>query len=165
MLLGPDIGSRPFSTRQFAEMKTAGSGTFVDQGGARAALTGYAVDKGYRDYPGLGWVVVAKQPADVAFRPVHELVWMLIGIGIGIAAAGVGFARILACRIAAPIWELTEAADRIGRDPDCTMFPNLGGPNEVVRLSSVLRLLLCRVGFASNAPSTPRPGQSRKCNG
>lgn len=148
VLLGPRLGERLFAPPRMDELRTAGHGVFVDDSSGGALLTGFAVDEGYRDYPGLGWAVVARQPAEVAFRPVHHLVGVMIGLGLVVAAAAILVACILAHRITGPIRELTHAADRIGHNPDCTMFPRLNGPSEVVRLSSVLRLLLCRIGFA-----------------
>lgn len=38
-----------------------------------AYLTGYAYGDGYLNYPGLGWSVIIRQPADEAFAPITQL--------------------------------------------------------------------------------------------
>jgi Diguanylate cyclase, GGDEF domain len=91
---------------------------------------------------------IARQPADIAFRPMNLLVGALVGLGIVVAVAGILLTLVTTRRITAPIRHLTDAADRIGRDPNCTTVPPLEGPSKVMRLASVLRLLLHRIGFA-----------------
>jgi diguanylate cyclase (GGDEF)-like protein len=79
---------------------------------------------------------------------VHQLVLALAGLGVLFAIGGVVLAGVAARRVAAPIQELTQAAGRIGHDPGFRTFPVVRGVHEVVQLSSVLRLLLHRLGFA-----------------
>lgn len=148
VLLGSRPGSRPLSAEQLARIAASPHGDFVDQTDGGAVLTGFAVDRGYRDQPGMGWIVLARRPAAHAFAPVHQMVATLIVLGIVIAILGVGLSGTIARRLAAPIHELTAAAGRIGRDHRGEMFPQLQGSIEIVRLSSVLRALLCRIGFA-----------------
>lgn len=148
VLLGARPGSRPLSAEQLARIATAPHGDFVDETHGGAVLTGFAVDRGYRDQPGMGWIVLARRPAAHAFAPVHQMVATLMGLGIVIAILGVWLSGTIARRLAAPIHELTAAAGRIGRDHKGDMFPQLQGSVEIVRLSSVLRALLCRIGFA-----------------
>lgn len=148
VLLGSHRGSRPLSAEQLARIATAPHGDFVDEVDGGAVLTGFAVDRGYRDQPGMGWIVLARRPAAHAFAPVHQMVATLAGLGVVIAILGVLLSGTIARRLAAPIHELTAAAGRIGREQKGEMFPHLKGSVEIVRLSSVLRLLLCRIGFA-----------------
>jgi diguanylate cyclase (GGDEF)-like protein/PAS domain S-box-containing protein len=49
-------------------------------------VTGYSRDDGYRTYPGLDWVVVVRQPTDVAFAPARALQTQILLLGL-IAAA------------------------------------------------------------------------------
>ena len=125
VLLGSGVGERLLAPARMAEIRAAGHGAFIEDSAGGALLMGFAVDDGYRNYPGLGWVVVARQSAMAAFQPVHKLVWTLIGLGVAVAFSGIVLAYILAHRVTAPIRELTDAADRIGRDPNCTMFQRL----------------------------------------
>jgi diguanylate cyclase (GGDEF)-like protein len=148
VLLGAQPGSRPLSAEQLSRITATPHGDFVDEVDGGAVLTGFAVDRGYRNEPGMGWIVLARRPAAHAFAPVHRMVATLVGLGIIIAIMGVLLSGTIARRLAAPIHELMAAAGRIGRDHRSEMFPHLKGSVEIVRLSSVLRALLCRIGFA-----------------
>jgi diguanylate cyclase (GGDEF)-like protein len=148
ILLGPGAGKSAFSPAQLAAMHAAGTGTIIDEAGGKPILTGFAVDTGYRDYPGLGWIAVARRPAAVAFASVQHITATMLALGAAMALLGTVLSLSLASRVAAPIQALTNAAKLIGRDPNSTMFPRLGGPREIVQLSAVLRRLLCRAGFA-----------------
>jgi diguanylate cyclase (GGDEF)-like protein len=147
-LLGSRSGQPVFSRERIAEMHATRSGAFVDQQNGRSVLTGYAVDRGYRDYPGLGWIVVARRAADAAFAPARSLVLTLVALGVATAAIAIGLAVMLGRRIAAPIQLLTAAAGQLGRDPSLTTLPRQRGSTEVIELSQALRSLLRRIGFA-----------------
>jgi diguanylate cyclase (GGDEF)-like protein len=153
ILLGPGAGNPAFTAAQIAAMHAAGSGALVDERSGRPVLTGFAVDKGYRDYPGLGWIAVARRPAAVAFASVHHITWTLLGLGTVMALFGIALTLAMASRVAAPIQALTAAARRIGQDPN-GVFPRLSGPREIVQLSAVLRQLLYRAGFAEQLTIT-----------
>ena len=146
VLLGPGLGSRPFEPERLAQMKTAGRGTFVDRSGAKSILTGYASTGGLETYQGLGWIVVARTPEDIAYAPVYQTVRTMLLFSSIVAAIGVLLAWIVARRSAAPIVRLTAAVHQIGRDPTITTLPWLGGASEFVELSSSLRSLLRRIG-------------------
>nr|QEO74733.1 diguanylate cyclase [uncultured bacterium] len=147
ILLGHGAGSSAFTAVQIAAMHAAGSGALIDARTGQPILTGFAVDKGYRDYPGLGWIAIARRPAAVAFASVHRITWTLLGLGAVMAVLGIVLTLALANRVAAPIQALTAAAKRLGRDPNGA-FPRLAGPREIVQLSAVLRQLQYRAGFA-----------------
>lgn len=56
-----------------------------------AYLTGIARTQGYRDYPGLGWQVLVRQPKAVALAPAATLQWQMLGVGLllGVGTAGI----------------------------------------------------------------------------
>ena len=148
ILLGPDLGSRPFDVKRFAEMKIAGRGAFVDRSASAAILTGYATTEGLRSYKGLGWIVVARRPASVAYAPVQQAVRTILLYSSIVAAVGLVLAWIVARRSVAPLLDLTSAVRRIGQDLTGATLPQLGSAPELVELSSSLRSLLRRVGVA-----------------
>jgi diguanylate cyclase (GGDEF)-like protein len=129
-------------------MKARHSGTFVDDNGPTRMLAAYATSDARLDYPGLGWIVVARQPYATALAPVHALVRNITVIGIAAAALGVLLALVIAGRIARPIHALTVEADRLGREPGSSMLSRHAGSSEVLQLSTALRSLLRRIGFA-----------------
>ena len=111
-------------------------------------LTGFAATRGHRDYPGLGWVVIAQQPANVANAPVRNLVGITAGIGLLLSLAGSLGAWLLARRLTHPIRSLTADAERLGRSLGSDTLPRAGGSHEVAELSRALRSLLRRIGLA-----------------
>ena len=148
MLLGPNIGSKPFPDERIRAMRQAKAGAFEDLSGSEAMLTGFAVAGGYRDYPGLNWIVISRQPDSVAFAATKGSVWTILGLGIGIALIGLVCARFIARGVARPLQTIIEAADKIGRDPTISQVPRVSGSAEIVRLSAALRSLLRRAGAA-----------------
>lgn len=147
VLLGGTPGAEPFSAEQFAAMRNARFGAFVDANGGSQYLTSYAVTRGYGDYPGLGWTVVARQPESIAFGHARELAGRIAWLGVPVALFAIAAALLMAGRLARPIFRLTAEADRLGRDPAATMLPRQSGSHEVMQLSSALRSLLRRIGF------------------
>lgn len=148
MLLGPRLGQKPFSDEQIEGMRAAKQGAFEDTVGSDSFLTGFAVAGGYRDYPGFNWIIVSRQPDSVAFAAAYGIVWTIMGFGLAVALLGLICAFFIARGVARPLWAITEAADRIGRDPNTTLIPRVGGSAEVTRLSAALRSLLRRAGAA-----------------
>jgi diguanylate cyclase (GGDEF)-like protein len=146
-LLGRAAGSPPpYTAEQHEDMRQRKSGTFVDDSTRR--LTAFAVVDSGADYPGLGWLVVASQPAAVALAPVHRLVQIIALLGLAAAALGIGLAMIIAGRIAKPLQMLAKEADHLGRETSTLMLSRHTGSVEVERLSTALRSLLRRVGLA-----------------
>ncbi|MBM1170600.1 sensor domain-containing diguanylate cyclase [Microvirga arabica] len=148
MLLGPQIGSKPFLDEQVLAMRQAKAGAFEDEAGSEPMLTGFAAAEGYRDYPGLGWIVVSRQPDSIAFAATRGIVWMIMGLGCAIAVIGLICALYIAKGVVRPLQTIIAAANRIGRDPAITQLPRVTGSLEIVQLSSALRSLLRRAGAA-----------------
>lgn len=146
VLLGKSPNPQPFSDEVIASMMDQRSGAFVDTSEGHRVLTGFAVTGRKGDYPGLGWIVVTRQNAAVAFADATRLALTILGIGL--LALPVTFlgAYWLARKIARPLVTLTRAAAQIGRDPDATNLPHQRGSLEVIQLSSSLRALLRRLG-------------------
>jgi diguanylate cyclase (GGDEF)-like protein len=148
MLLGPETGSKPFSEDEIRTMRQSGAGAFEDQAASEAMLTGFAVASGYRDYPGLNWIIVSRQPDSIAFAATKGIVWTILGLGCGIALIGLVCTLFIAKRVTRPLRAIIEAANRIGRDPATSQLPRVSGSSEIVQLSAALRSLLRRAGAA-----------------
>ncbi|ARP87756.1 sensor domain-containing diguanylate cyclase [Bordetella genomosp. 9] len=147
MLLGPRLGSRPFTDEQVARMRAARQGCFEIDGDEGSILTGYALASGYRDYPGRNWIVVARQPARDAYAAVRNLEWRVLILSVLISIAGLALMWTISTRIARPLRALTQAASHLGRDASVTMLPRLAGAREIVDLSAALRSLIRRLGI------------------
>lgn len=148
MLLGPDIGSKPFPEERIRAMREAKAGAFQDPSGSEAMLTGFAVAGGYRDYPGLNWIVISRQPDSIAFAATRGIVSTILGLGGAIALVGLICALFIARGVARPLRAIIQAADKIGRDPTISQVPRVTGSSEITKLSAALRSLLRRAGAA-----------------
>ncbi len=149
VLLGNNMNTVMLSPEQIAAIRAKGSGVGLAYGQDSAQwLTGYAASTGYRDYPGLNWIVVARLPISVANAPVNDLVGSILLIGAGLGLIGILVTYWLAGRLARPILAITAEADRIGREAGAGTLPRVGGASEVVQLSRALRSLLRRIGMA-----------------
>lgn len=149
VLLGRGLNTVMLMPDQLAEIRAKPTGSGLAYGrDAEEWLTGYALGRGYRDYPGLGWIVVARLPTTVANAPVRELIGSILAVGVGLAIVGLLLAWRLAGRLTRPIHRITVEADKIGREAGVGTLPLVGGALEVVQLSRALRSLLRRVGIA-----------------
>ena len=104
-------------------------------------LTGTAQSIGIENYPGLGWMVVARQPARTAFSEALEvqneiLVW---GAALSLLFAVIGW--FVAGMITKPLNRITDAAARLSEGADIQM-PLLRGTREVETLSVAIRHLV-----------------------
>lgn len=104
-------------------------------------LTGISARTSYHRYASLGWVVLVRQPIDVAYAAVTDLhrtiaFWVVVAILLALLAA-----HALSQQIAAPLIALADAAERTrkgGRKP----LPLSSAYTEVATLSRSLRSLV-----------------------
>lgn len=105
-------------------------------------LTGYVPTQGHEAYEGLGWTVLVRKEADLAFEPVHELSRQIWLAAIGIVAVFLLLGTLMARWIGAPLHALSVAARRIqARVPDAA-FPPERGYREARELTLALRGLV-----------------------
>ena len=109
-------------------------------------LTGYSRSRGFRDYPGLGWIVLARQPVELALRPVETVERLILAGGLGTALLFCVMGLLIARRVASPLARLGAAAAAIGADSRVQDVPPVGGFAEVRALAAALRAMLARLG-------------------
>lgn len=148
MLVGPKLAAPPFSPERVAEMVRNRAGAFTDGSGTHETLVAYAVTQPVRDYPGLGWIVVAKQDASIAFDIPTRVGAAILALGVLVLIASILMSSWVTRRISRPLSALTEAAREIGRNPHVTNLPRLRGAMEVIQLTGALRALMRRIGTA-----------------
>ncbi|WP_437883686.1 sensor domain-containing diguanylate cyclase [Pseudomonas sp. LRF_L74] len=104
-------------------------------------LTGFASSQGYKDYPGLGWIVVARQSLDEAYAPARELMHttFLLGFFLALVFAFVGW--IFTGYFTDPLRRIVRAADRLSAG-EPVPIPELESPLELVTLSRSIRHLV-----------------------
>lgn len=106
-----------------------------------AYVTGYAPTRGRGAYQGLGWIVVARQPASDAFQPVVELVRYiaLIGAAFALLAALIGW--IAASSVVEPLRRIARAAETVRRSRG-GRFAAVDGPSEIRAVSDAIEDLV-----------------------
>ncbi|WP_434677077.1 GGDEF domain-containing protein [Pseudomonas sp. D4-18] len=104
-------------------------------------VIGAAESTGIDGYPGLGWTVVTRQPAEVAFAEANGLraEILLWGSLLSIALAMLGW--FVAGVITRPLNQIAEAATRLSEGADVDI-PLVKGSLEVEKLSMVIRHLV-----------------------
>lgn len=88
-----------------------------------AYLVARQATHGYRDFPGLGWTVVARQRTDRALSSVSDLSWYVVTIGGLVSASAALFAWAAANRIARPLRDLARMASALGRNEPSLQSP------------------------------------------
>ncbi|RTL40843.1 MAG: GGDEF domain-containing protein [Burkholderiales bacterium] len=87
----------------------------------------------------LGWRIVARQPMELALRPVRELRRELVLLGIFVAAALVLAVLVLARRVSRPVEELARIARRVETERVVPAFPTQPASLELAHLSDAMR--------------------------
>jgi diguanylate cyclase (GGDEF)-like protein len=105
-------------------------------------LTGVAFGSGHGDYKGLGWTVLARQPAEVAYAPADDLRRDILLRGGVFALIFSVLAWIAAGWVTRPMTALASAAKRLRNGEPGVEIPAIGGIAEVEDLSQSLRDLI-----------------------
>lgn len=108
-----------------AALKKQNSYLVENWSNGKAYITGFNHSQGYRDYRGLGWLVLVRQPVNIAFAPVwtlqHQIkLWSVAG---GMLFAVIGW--LIASWIVNPILAIAAAADQIRRGNTSVKLPVL----------------------------------------
>lgn len=141
-----DLAKLAPRTMQAVQQPGKGSGYLVEQwSNGKTYLVGYAKSSGYREYLGLGWTALVREDVTAAFAPVRELRDRIL---LGGAALGAFFAWLgwlMAGRISRPIYNISQAADRIaGGDLKFDMLVQ-AGDGEVARLSAAIHAMVAKL--------------------
>ncbi|MDF2837570.1 MAG: diguanylate cyclase [Paenibacillus sp.] len=107
-------------------------------------LTGFATGVGYGNYPGLGWRIVIRQPIDVAFAQVRELIVLMIATGAALAISCGLIGWMLARKVSRPLSLISEAANKLRRGEEAEI-PFTRGIKDIEVLSSSLSILIAEL--------------------
>jgi len=108
-------------------------------------LVGYSRSIGHESYPGLGWVVLVRQPLEQAFAPVEALRSKILWTGVGAAILVSLLVWLAARNIASPLHTLTRHADALRAGDATTLPPLRSSLTEVHILHSALGALLSKL--------------------
>lgn len=113
-------------------------------------LTGYVSEDGYKEYPGLGWTILIRQPIEVAYAPAMELLhyFLISGAVLVLIFAIIGW--VTACKISLPLQRISKVADGL-REGKVVEIPAYKGMREIEVLSESLRKLLANLSWTKNA--------------
>lgn len=107
-------------------------------------LTGFAKSEGYRSFPGLGWIVLVRQPAAEALVSATHLQEQVIGVTLAAVLIASFAAWFLADRLAAPLLRLAQAAEQVRRGENVEI-PAVAAYSEVSALSVSLKSLVAEL--------------------
>lgn len=143
IVLGPasQVG-KPMKDPALAQARQGKSSWLINKSeGGQSYLTGYAHGDGYMDYPGLGWSVIIRQPADIAFASVHRLQNYIAISGLAVAVLfGIG-GWFLAGWIVRPLQLIAESADLLSAGNEAEI-PKFNRIKDLSILSDSLRNLV-----------------------
>ena len=105
-------------------------------------LTGFASTHGFRDYPGLGWQVLMRQPTAIAFATARELRQDFFEWGLILSILFATLVWIVTERMIHPLLAITAVAEQIRRGNLTDNIPIVSGKNEVAKLSVCLNQLV-----------------------
>ncbi|MFC4930201.1 sensor domain-containing diguanylate cyclase [Massilia sp. GCM10023247] len=147
VLLGPEqYLDQTLAQESFARAAREKNGSVIETWpDGRRYLVGYSQSRGHESYPGLGWVVVVRQPLDEAFAPVDELRNKILWSGLFAAALVSLLVWIFARRITQPLVRITRWAEAL-RAGDARELPAIHSRlTEVQILHSTLNALLSKL--------------------
>lgn len=119
--------------------RTRRSGYFVEAWPSQGKfVTGFASTQGYLSYPGLGWIVLVRQPFARAIAPAHQLQVQVFGWGLLFGGLFSVLGWLSARRVSLAMSRLAATADRIQGGHSDVAMPHLRGRDEVAQLASSL---------------------------
>lgn len=143
VLLAPDSFTEATAEAGILSQITEKSGAFEHKMyDGRHYLVSYSKDQGYREYPGLGWIVLVRQPLDVVFSEFNTLRNSLIITTLIFSLIATIVVWFIISRTTAPLLEIAEAADSIRKGKTNISIPTYTGSDEVAVLSSSLKNLV-----------------------
>ncbi|OKP98105.1 diguanylate cyclase domain-containing protein [Paenibacillus sp. P46E] len=141
ILLGPkELVGKKMTDETLQKARTGVNSWTVESYGRnnQSYLTGYAYGDGYQNYPGLGWSVIIRQPADVAFASVHQLERNIAYSGLVAAVLFAVMGWFVAGWIVRPLNNITKTADLLSTGakveiPASTRFKDVAVLSESLR--------------------------------
>lgn len=124
-----------------------------DSPGGTRYLSAWIRSRGFRDFRGLGWVTIVRQPLDRVLAPVRRLERAVVAFGLLATLIAAGSTWAVAGRHARRLRSLRASADRIREGDVLAMMPSSRGTDEIDRLSGALGSLV-----ETLRPPEPPPG-------
>lgn len=144
VLLGsPQLQSQKLNTKSLQAVDNQGTGYFVETwSDGKTYLTGFTRANGFDSYPGLGWIVLVRQPTAIAFAPAWRLQQQVFLWGLILGLLFATLSWLVIARITQPLLAITAVADHIRLGNSDIKIPVVRGKNEVAKLSQSLNKLV-----------------------
>ncbi|NEQ65596.1 MAG: PAS domain-containing protein [Symploca sp. SIO2D2] len=105
-------------------------------------LTSWASTQGFRDYPGLDWQVLMRQPTGIVLGTARELRQNLFRWGLILSTLFAILVYLVSERMTHPLLDITAVVERIRQGELTDTMPLVSGKNEVAKLSTSLNQLV-----------------------
>jgi diguanylate cyclase (GGDEF)-like protein len=144
VLLGPrDLQDRTLSLAGASAAQRGLHGYRIERWpDGQTYLAGYSLSRGYQNYPGLGWIVIVREPLHQAYAPVKVLGEKVLIVGSTIAVLFAALGWFLAAHISRPLITISHAASSLQHNNSSVAFPVSNSFREVAVLSRSLASLL-----------------------
>ncbi|ANU09657.1 diguanylate cyclase [Planococcus antarcticus DSM 14505] len=152
VILGPDdLLGKPLGLESIELARTNQNGSIIETWpNGKEYVTGYMMENGYKEYPGLGWTILVRQPVEVAYASTKELLLFFLVSGLIFVVFFAILGWLLAGRLASPLKNIAHAADRL-RVGELVQIPLYRGTSELETLSLSLRKLVSDLTHTESA--------------
>ncbi len=116
--------------------------------GFTGEVIGEARSRGYRDFPGFGWVLTLREARRTALAPMARTSLLLKLVGGGAVGVALLLAAFLARGLARPLEEVTRAAEVIESSGKLDVPLPAEGPDEIGHLAATFNRMLHRLAEA-----------------
>jgi diguanylate cyclase (GGDEF)-like protein len=147
VLIGPkDLQDKVLSLSSVKAARAGKVGYTIDRWpDGKNYLTGYSPSGGYKNYSGLGWIVLEREEVGTAFAPVQQLREQFIIWGIIFACMFALCGWIAASRVSRPLLDLTRSAEALSGETLRREIPFVKSYREVVVLADALRNMISEI--------------------
>jgi hypothetical protein len=138
-------------------------GSFVETTGLGTTyFTGFMWSRGFRDFPGLGWLVTVRQPVRDAFAPARRLQREIIAWGVAFVIALTALTWWFAGRFVRRMAIVENAAKLIQQGDILTVLPHPRGDGEIERMCAALDNLVEDLRAKTPKPIEQPPSSERR---
>jgi PAS domain S-box-containing protein len=123
-------------------------------------FTGYDQRQGYETYPGLRWIVLARQDRATALAEAQQIQQRIFGLGAVFGLIFAAISWIIAARTVKPLIQIAAAAQRIRSGDRTSTLPVLKGRDEITLLSASLSNLF--TDLTQQIEATARADEARR---
>ncbi|PSR17718.1 hypothetical protein C8255_11075, partial [filamentous cyanobacterium CCP3] len=140
----PDLGFKALGSFQAAAQ---GEASFLVEPwfDGQTYVTGYAPTQGYLTYPGLGWIVLVRQPTDQAFAPARAVRNSILLWGVALGLLSGALTWWIAGRMVSPVLTIAATAEHIRRGDTHITMPIFSGRDEISKLSRAVAHLFANL--------------------